>query len=76
METTKIIQEVELRLATKEDFPASNGRPVFNSQPYYCLQSTGVSFDKKLYLFNENTDLNTFKELYANQQIYVPVYSS
>lgn len=57
------------RVATKQDVSDSNGQPLFGT-PYFCLRSDGT-FDSKMYVFDENTDLDEFKTLYAYGQIYV-----
>jgi hypothetical protein len=63
--------EVPLHRATKADFPAHNGTPVYGI-PYFCLRSNGQDFDKKVYILTDQTDMTAFKELYAKGQIYVP----
>ncbi|WP_445714150.1 hypothetical protein [Flavobacterium sp.] len=57
------------RVATKNDVSDSNGKPLFGVN-YFCLRSDGT-FDSKMYVLDENTDIDEFKTLYAYGQIYV-----
>lgn len=60
---------ISLRIATKEDFFESNNERKTNI-PYLYKNSLGV-IEKKIYYFNENTDIDTFRACYAHSQIYV-----
>lgn len=73
METTTEPQQVTLnvRIATAKDFANEN-----NTQKYgavYMHQSKTGTIEPELHLFSEQTDMKTFKQLYARQQIFVPM---
>lgn len=60
---------VRLKVATNLDFSDEKGNKHLN-MPYFYKNSKGV-IETRVYYFNENTDLKTFKRLYAKAQIYV-----
>lgn len=60
---------IKLRIATKEDFADRFGQKIIGV-PYLEQNSLGV-IDKTIKYFSEETDLTSFKTLYANSQIYV-----
>ncbi|WP_130736895.1 phosphoadenosine phosphosulfate reductase [Flavobacterium sp. J27] len=60
---------ISLRIATKDDFFEANDTRKINI-PYFYKNSLGV-IETKVYYFNENTDIDTFRSCYAHSQIYV-----
>ncbi|MBF03214.1 MAG: hypothetical protein CMP76_07955 [Flavobacterium sp.] len=60
---------ISLRIATKNDFFEANDERK-NNIPYFYKNSKGV-IETKVYYFNENTDIDTFRACYAHSQIYV-----
>lgn len=60
---------LQLRIAKNTDFSDDKGVRKQNI-PYFCKNSIGV-IEPKMYMFNSDTDIISFKELYACNQIYV-----
>lgn len=62
---------MKLRIANKDDFADQWQRKRIGA--IYFQQSATGAIEKKPRYFTEETDLNTFRELYTHNQIYVPV---
>lgn len=62
---------MKLRIANRDDFTDQWNKKRIGAM-YFQQSITGVICTQPFY-FTENTDLNTFKILYASNQIYVPV---
>ena len=60
---------LKLRVAINTDFADQFGNKK-NGVAYFCKNSIGV-IEQKINYFTNQTDLTTFKNLYANGQIYV-----
>lgn len=61
---------MKIRPANKDDFADQFGNKIIGAM-YFCQSSTGAIEPQPRY-FSEETDLNTFRELYTHNQIYVP----
>lgn len=62
---------MKIRVANKDDFADQSGRKRIGA--IYFHQSATGAIEKQPLYFTEETDLNTFRELYTHNQIYVPV---
>lgn len=62
---------LKLRLANKDDFADQFDQKKIGTV-YFEQNSLGM-IERKINYFSENTDLSSFKKLYANEQIYVMV---
>jgi hypothetical protein len=62
---------MKLRTANKNDFADIDGNKKIGVL-FFQQNSKGVIEQKPCY-FSENTEMVNFKELYANEQIFVPV---
>lgn len=62
---------MKLRLAVGSDFTRHDGSPSYGKM-YFQFSILRNEFDDVPYYLTENTDKETFKELYMNKQIYVP----
>jgi hypothetical protein len=62
---------MKLRIANKDDFADQWQRKRIGA--IYFQQSATGAIEKQPRYFTEETDLNTFRELYTHNQIYVPV---
>lgn len=60
---------LRLRVAARNDFATSSGERK-TGIPFFYKNSTGVIEDKMRF-FNDDTDLDNFRALYVNGQIYV-----
>lgn len=60
---------LKLRIATALDFSDEKGNKRHGVA--YFLKNNSNQIEQKIYYFNENTCVATFKELYANAQVYV-----
>lgn len=63
--------QMKLRIANREDFTDQWNKKRIGTM-YFQQSITGTICTQPFY-FTENTDLDTFKTLYACNQIYVPV---
>lgn len=61
---------MKLRVANKDDFADQWGRKRIGA--IYFQQSATGAIESTPHYFTEETDLNTFRELYTHSQIYVP----
>lgn len=61
---------MKLRLANKDDFADQFGKKRLGA--IYFHQSATGAICTQPYYFTEETDLQTFRELYTHNQIYVP----
>ena len=61
---------MKLRVANKLDFSDQFGNKIIGAM-YFCQSATGKIEPQPRY-FSEETDLDTFRELYTHNQIYVP----
>ena len=61
---------MKLRIANKDDFADQWGRKIIGAM--YFRQSVTGAIEPQPRYFNEETDLDTFRELYTHNQIYVP----
>lgn len=62
---------MKLRVANRDDFSDQFGNKRLGVM-YFCKNKDGI-IEKKPNYFKEDIDMITFKQLYANQQIYVPL---
>jgi hypothetical protein len=58
-----------LKTAEKQDFSHSDGSKRLNV-PYFCKGANG-EMQSKMYFFSDDTDINDFKILYSNNQVFV-----
>lgn len=65
----KLFVYIELRPAVRDDFADQFDRKKIGTA--YFLQNAAGVIEKKVNYFNENTDLDDFKRLYANNQVFV-----
>lgn len=60
---------LKIRIAKKTDFSDQFGNKKIGAV-YFCENSKGI-IEEKINYFTNDTDMLTFKQLYANNQIYV-----
>ena len=63
--------KMNLRVANRDDFSDQWGQKRIGTM-YFQQSITGTICTQPFY-FTDNTDLETFRALYASNQIYVPV---
>lgn len=63
--------KIKLRYPVKSDFMDQFGKRIIGVMYFEKSIQTGIQ--PQPYFFNENTDMESFKELYKCKQILVPV---